>query len=124
MSIVRIDHVNIAAEPSILERCRKFYVEVIGLVEGFRPPLSSRGHWLYAGDYAVVHLTETGTEGAGGVSGLLNHYALECDDGAAIIARLDALKVSYEVTRVPSSNRMQVFLHDPAGIGIELSFIT
>lgn len=122
MSILSLDHINIIAEATLLERCRSFYVNVIGLIEGFRPPFASRGHWLYAGEHAVVHLTERDTNMPGSGSGFLDHYALACDDGSELLARLDSSSIPYEVMRVPNWNRVQVFLRDPAGVGIEVSF--
>ena len=39
-----------------LEACKAFYMELLGLQEGFRPPLGFPGVWLYAGGQAVLHV--------------------------------------------------------------------
>ena len=52
-----IDHVNIATEK--LQETRDFFVEVLGLEEGWRPEaFGFQGHWLYAGGRPIVHLQQ------------------------------------------------------------------
>src|SRR5690349_21522095 len=46
-------------EPQDLERTKNFYVEVLGLEIGDRPPLDFPGYWLYSGGQATVHLMGT-----------------------------------------------------------------
>ena len=43
-------------EPQDLERTKDFYVDVLGLENGERPPLGFPGYWLYSGGQATVHL--------------------------------------------------------------------
>ena len=57
MHVVRIDHVNIIGSPELVAKCRTFYIDILGLQEGYRPPFRSSGFWLYAGKAANVHLT-------------------------------------------------------------------
>ena len=54
-----LNHVSIRT--SGLEACRRFYVDVLGLVAGPRPHFPFPGLWLYAGptsewSNAVVHV--------------------------------------------------------------------
>ena len=46
-------------EPQDLERTKDFYVDVLGLEIGDRPPLDFPGYWLYSGGQATVHLMGT-----------------------------------------------------------------
>src|SRR3979411_3401653 len=46
-------------EPQDLERTKEFYVDVLGLEIGDRPPLDFPGYWLYSGGTATVHLMGT-----------------------------------------------------------------
>lgn len=124
MTISGLAHVNIRASEALIEQVRRFYVDVVGLLEGPRPPFRSRGHWLYAGSLDVMHLTIDPTmAGAAPVrTGWLDHFAFAADDLDGTTARLDAHGVPYQIDRVPSSNEAQVFFRDPAGIAIELNF--
>lgn len=119
MSVRALHHVNIQGDPALIAECRAFYVEALGLRDGFRPPFRRPGHWLYAGNAAVVHLLETEPRPSGAA---LDHVAFACDDVDATIARLDALGIAYELDRVPGSGEAQIFLRDPAGVGVELNF--
>ncbi len=92
-SVRGIGHVNFRAPAGTIERLRCFYVDVAGLREGPRPAFrsGSRGHWLYAGDRDVLHLTIARDSGASKqLPGVFNHLAFDCDDLAVTRARLDA----------------------------------
>lgn len=124
MAIKALAHVNIRASESLIERVRRFYVDVVGLTEGRRPPFRSRGYWLYAGALDVMHLTidASMTGEVPARTGWLDHFAFAADDLDAMLMRLDIHGVPYQIDRVPSSNQAQVFFRDPAGIAIELNF--
>ena len=121
MSVHKLDHVNIAGPAELIARCRDFYVDAIGLTEGFRPPFRRAGYWLYAGDAPLIHLTVS-AEDAPGPTGAFNHFALQCDDLEQMLARLQQRGVAYEITSVPGADVTQLFVRDPAGVGVELSF--
>ena len=122
MTILGIDHVNLSGPAELMERCRAFYVEVIGLTEGPRPGFRSRGFWLYAGGQPVVHLTvrdeKTVMNGQTG----FDHYAFQCQGLDAVLARLESHGVAFKADRVPGTGRVQLFLTDPAGVSLELNF--
>ncbi|WP_243047459.1 VOC family protein [Dyella sp. RRB7] len=127
MGVRGIDHVNLRAPADLVERLRRFYTDLIGLREGPRPtPRSgSRGHWLYAGERALIHLgIAADGDGQPQRTGWLSHVALACDDLEAMRARLDAAGVPYRVEIVDAPGQVQLFLSDPAGVGIELNFRT
>lgn len=121
MSVVGIDHINITATMPTLERCVRFYADVLGLTPGLRPPFKTRGFWLYAGDAPIVHLTEAGTD-APVADGPLNHIALACRGAEAMEETLRRLEIPYTVARVPARNQVQIFVRDPAGVRLELNF--
>jgi catechol 2,3-dioxygenase-like lactoylglutathione lyase family enzyme len=126
MSGVRgLAHANLRAPAAVIERLLRFYVDVIGLHEGPRPAFrsGSRGHWLYAGDADVLHLTIAGPGDAEPqATGMLDHLAFACTDLAATRARLDAAGLAYEIDEVAERGQVQVFLTDPCGLDIELNF--
>ena len=122
-----LDHVNLRAPAALIERLRRFYVDIVGLQEGPRPSFrsGSRGHWLYAGEQPLMHLSISAEgEGLPQRSGWLNHYAFACDDLASTRARLDAAEIPYKVDIVDSLGQVQLFLTDPAGLAVELNFRT
>ncbi|MDY7537060.1 diguanylate cyclase [Undibacterium sp. RTI2.1] len=130
-----LNHINIKAPSALLERVRDFYCSVLGLQTGFRPAFQSHGYWLYAGDSCMIHLSEltefihndsdamavVGTT-LGTTTGYLNHVAFACQDLSQSKAQLELFGVSYTVKTVPETKQTQLFLIDPAGVGIELNF--
>jgi catechol 2,3-dioxygenase-like lactoylglutathione lyase family enzyme len=119
---MRIDHINIRASRPLIERVRAFYCTVFGLEEGFRPAFSSGGHWLYAGDRPLVHLSIGGESGAGGGPSHLDHVAFQSADLEAFCETLEANGVPYRSNFIPEIDLSQVFLTDPAGTGLEVNF--
>ena len=59
MSVIGFDHYNLCGPRELLESLRVFYTEVVGLTDGYRPPFETFGFWLYAGEHAVLHLSES-----------------------------------------------------------------
>jgi len=116
-----IDHINISGPIEKLEECIRFYTDVLGLSQGYRPPFSSRGFWLYAGDAPIIHLTEMDANGAP-FGGPLNHVAFACEHFESVEARLRARDVPFTVDHVPMTSQVQIFLKDPAGVALELNF--
>lgn len=125
MPVRGLGHVNLRATAAVIAQLRRFYRDVIGLDAGLRPTFrsGSRGYWLYAGGHAVLHLT-IGTDGDTALqpSGPFNHVAFDCDDLDAMRGRLDAAGVDYQTDVVDALQQTQLFLRDPAGIGVELTF--
>jgi catechol 2,3-dioxygenase-like lactoylglutathione lyase family enzyme len=120
-----LDHVNLRAPAALLERLRRFYVDIIGLIEGPRPAFrsGSHGHWLYAHTYPVMHLTVCNADSDDArPTGWLDHIAFACVDLPGMRARLDAAGVPYRIDKVDLPGQVQLFLIDPAGVGVELNF--
>ena len=124
MSVRGFDHYNLRAARPVLEELRDFYRDVVGLTVGERPPFRRFGYWLYAGDTAVLHLSEadeTETRSRTAVT-TFAHAAFNCTGRAEFERRLKALGIPYRTARVPLLNIAQLFFHDPAGNGVELQF--
>jgi glyoxylase I family protein len=123
-----IAHVNLRGPGPLIERLRAFYVDVIGLREGPRPGFrsGSHGHWLYAGDRDVVHLSIDARAGEPDVPAPrgagFNHVAFTCHGLGGMMQRLREAGVDFRVDRVDDLHQVQLFLHDPAGTRIELNF--
>jgi catechol 2,3-dioxygenase-like lactoylglutathione lyase family enzyme len=123
-----------------LEASRRFYVEVMGLRVGFRPPFAFPGLWLYLGedesDFGVVHLIgvepgapeglssylgERPTDAAAG-TGALDHIAFLATGWRELKARLAGAGRDIVERTVPSLGLHQVFVTDPSGVTIELNY--
>ncbi len=119
MPLAWLDHVNIRT--SRLGVMTRFYVEVLGLVVGPRPPFAVEGAWLYCGERAVVHLVET-ERTPGGTEPRIEHFAFRGEDIEAFRQRLEAHSVAYDTMTVPDIHIEQIFLKDPEGNNIEVGF--
>ncbi len=43
-----IDHYNLRSDEKMIETLKDFYINIVGLKLGHRPPFKSKGYWLYA----------------------------------------------------------------------------
>lgn len=124
MPVLGFNHYNLRASRAVIEQLREFYVSVLGMRVGERPPFASMGYWLYLGDQAILHLTMARKEEirTPHVHNTFDHIALSCSDLSSMQAHLDGLGVPYRQSEVPLLGQIQLFLQDPAGNGIELNF--
>jgi len=136
MEIKKLAHYSIRT-PN-LEASRRFYKEVLGLEEGFRPPFAFPGAWLYlAGDdsdYGVVHLIGTEAAASAGLSeylgarpdatgsGSIDHVAFLAEGLPAMRRRLAAAGYAFRERTVPNLGLHQVFIEEPSGVTVELNF--
>ena len=128
MPVKGIQHYNIRAPLPVLERARDFYVGVLGMTPGDRPAFATSGVWLYAGGDPIVHLSarSTGDEPdaeADGGQGFLTHLALKCTGLDAMLRRLIEFDIPFEIDEDPSHSQVQIYVADPAGVELELTFI-
>ncbi|MGH8126752.1 MAG: VOC family protein [Gammaproteobacteria bacterium] len=124
MSTSGFSHYNLRAPRELLELLRLFYCDVVGLSVGERPPFRNHGYWLYAEDHDILHLTEaaTGEVRATDVDTTFDHVAFKCSGLTAFESNLRAHGIAFETDHVPLTGRVQLFLKDPAGNGVELNF--
>lgn len=138
MGIRRLGHYSIRTVD--LDASRRFYTQILGFKEGFRPPFNFPGIWLYQGndeaDYGVVHIIgidhndpqglrdylgdKSGSELVG--TGVVDHIAFLADDLADMRGRLSASGIPFTERIVPSLGLYQVFVKDPSGVTVELNF--
>jgi hypothetical protein len=151
MNVLGLNHFNITASPALIEQLKNFYVNVIGLTLGPRALLDHDGFWLYAGEFSIVHLSAreqstcqqsicrniAETTAAKKVplevplevtlvESCFNHISLSCVGLAATIEKMIAMEIPYKITEVLGvgleGGQTQIFIKDPAGIGVELTF--
>jgi catechol 2,3-dioxygenase-like lactoylglutathione lyase family enzyme len=121
MHVQRLDHVNVRTHD--LEATRRFYVDVVGLRVGDRPPFDFPGLWLYDDRVAVIHVTGLGPADARtGDTGSVDHIAFRVEGLGAMRERVARLGVPVRECIVPRNGDLQIFLTDPNGLNIELTF--
>ncbi len=86
MPVLSINHFNLRADSALTRRLRDFYVDVVGMTEGWRPPFDFPGHWLYLGDQPVLHLVADDQAAAvpAAQRPILDHVAFSCTGLLAI----------------------------------------
>jgi len=124
MPVIGFSHYNLRGDRGTLDALRDFYVDVIGLRVGERPPFAHFGYWLYIGQQAVLHLSEAPPNEVreANVTGTFDHVAFSCTARTEFEARLHERGIAYRRSHVPLTNQHQLFLVDPAGNGVELNF--
>ncbi|OYD77371.1 UNVERIFIED_ORG: glyoxalase/bleomycin resistance protein/dioxygenase superfamily protein [Burkholderia sp. CF145] len=121
---MHLDHATIVTPD--LDGTRRFFVDVVGLEEGARPPFGVDGYWLYADGRAVIHLVDSTLPGhSGRVTPRIDHIAFRLDDDTqwqALLARLEKAGVAYQTADVPLSGEVQLFVALASSVVIE--FVT
>ncbi|MBE9557096.1 MAG: VOC family protein [Proteobacteria bacterium] len=134
MALTRLDHFSIRTAD--VEKTRDFFVMVLGLTDGERPPFNFPGAWLYCAGKPVVHIIGIdpndksglvdylgdGDEEAPTGSGAVDHLAFMAEDLNATRALLEQAGVATREREVPLLGLRQIFMEDPNGVTIELNF--
>ena len=138
MPIRKLAHFSVRT--TALDQSRKFYTDVLGFRDGFRPPFKFPGHWLYRGgdeaDFGVVHLIGIDTDDPQGLvdylgdkaeeglhgSAAVDHLAFLATDLPDMHRRLRQAGLAFRERTVPSLGLHQVFVEDPSGVTIELNY--
>ena len=118
MAIEGMNHFNVLTDD--VEKTRRFYVDIVGLTEGDRPPLGFDGAWLYAGGRAILHVSKARLPKP--PAGVIDHMAFSATDLKGTIARLKRHGVEHRVFQQVGTRIWQVFCHDPMGAKVELDF--
>ena len=118
MPIQGMNHFNVLSDD--VDATRRFYVGVLGLVEGDRPPFGFPGLWLYAGGHPILHIS--GARLPAQRSGVIEHIAFTGSDLAATIAQLKRHGIEHSLSRQVGTGIWQVFCHDPMGARVEIDF--
>lgn len=126
--LLSLGHVTVRSTD--FDRTERFYCGLLGMRVGPRPAIPVPGRWLYVGDVAVVHVLPrvpsvaggAGTDAASGAASTIDHFALDAQDRPAFEDRLRAAGQQFETRRLADSDIWQIFLFDPDGARVELSF--
>ena len=118
--ILGMDHFTIVTNQ--LETTRRFYVDLLGLQEGPRPPFPVDGLWLYVNGKAILHVISVDTM-PNPRRGVLDHMAFSAQGFSSTLDKLDQYDVRYRIIRAPGDERTwQVFFKDPNHVDVELDF--
>lgn len=137
MPIQKLAHYSIRTTD--LDKSRRFYIDVMGMREGYRPPFKFPGAWLYLGedeaDFGVVHIIGIDPHDPSGLleylgdkdslengSGSVDHIAFLATDVEQFHQRLRQAGYAWRDRSVPSLGLHQVFVEDPSGVTIEMNF--
>lgn len=118
---IPLESVNhIARETDDVERSRRFYRDVLGFREVWRPDFDFEGAWLF--NYGVmIHIIKGAPRVLPSeISTRADHVALHTSDIEAVERILQELDIPYKKNYVPKTNVTQVFFHDPDGNHIEV----
>ena len=136
MSLKTFEHVLILADD--LKKTKEFYVDLLGLKDGYRPDFPFPGHWLYLNEddkAACIHLAMR-KQGDGqdyyigkknnvkSGSGAIDHVAFNCEDIDSMKEMFDNKSIEYTHRKVPGFPLEQLLVDDPDGVKVELNFPT
>lgn len=119
MTIQGMNHFTVLS--SNLEKSKEFYIDVLGLKEGYRPPFAFPGAWLYAGNQAILHIM-AGKPMPAAAAGVIDHMAFTASNLQEVVDTLKQRHISYELHRLRGLENWQLFCHDPDGAKVELDF--
>ena len=119
-----------AIKTADLDATVRFYTEVLGMVVAERPPIGFPGAWLkpaQAGADAIIHLYagDAAKEADGSVqtgSSAIDHVSVVCQGYSDFKAQFEKFGLAYRENLVPATLLWQLFVYDPNGIQLELTF--
>jgi catechol 2,3-dioxygenase-like lactoylglutathione lyase family enzyme len=119
MAIAGMNHFTVLS--GNLDATKAFYIGILGLKEGYRPPLGFPGMWLYVGDQAILHVI-AGRKLPSEPAGVLDHMAFSASDLPATVKKLESSGIKYDLRKQADSGTWQLFCFDPSGAKVELDF--
>ena len=118
MNIVGMNHFNVLTDD--VDATRRFYVGILGLTEGSRPPFKFDGLWLYAGGRPILHVSAAKLPKDR--AGVIDHIAFSTTGLKETAAKLKQHGIEFTLNQQVGSGIWQIFCHDPMGAKVELDF--
>lgn len=121
---------HLAIKTDDLQSTRAVWIGVIGLMEVPRPDFGYPGAWLACpqpGGQAIIHIyaggPALGPDGrAERGTGAIDHVSLACSGYHAYRTRFRAAGVDWREFLVPGTTLWRLFVYDPSGVQLELTF--
>ena len=103
---------------------KDFYINIVGLTLGQRPPFKSKGFWLNAEGKDVLHLSSTknNEKKEHHVNATFDHLAFSASNLKYYEEILNEHNIPFTFREVPEIGTKQIFFKDPVGNGVELIF--
>jgi hypothetical protein len=120
VEIKLLEHVNI--QTTQLELMENWYIEILELEKGYRPPFGTNGAWLYGAGYSMVHLIEVDEPPERSENPELEYFAMRAVGLESLLERLKAKGILYFNMRVPDLRILQVNFYVPEGNHIHIDF--
>jgi catechol 2,3-dioxygenase-like lactoylglutathione lyase family enzyme len=121
MSLINgLDHINIRTAD--LAATKAFFMDVLGLTEGWRPAFGFPGAWLYAGEKDVVHLVQVAQPAAASAGSSLDHFAFDISDYDEARRRVVATGLKFYELAGPGTSVKQIFVTEGNGVSVELNW--
>ena len=119
-----LNHYNLRSDERTMHILKNFYMNIVGLSLGERPPFKSKGFWLNAEGKDVLHLstTKNNEKKEHHVNSTFDHLAFSASDIKHYETILNENNISFTFREVPEIGTKQLFFKDPVGNGIELIF--
>jgi catechol 2,3-dioxygenase-like lactoylglutathione lyase family enzyme len=121
---------HVAIKTNDLAATNRFYCELLGLRAVARPDFGYPGSWLACpmpGGDAIIHIyaggPALGADGRAPVgSGAIDHLSLSAVGFHETRGRLAELGLPWREFLVPGTTLWQLFVYDPSGVQLELTF--
>ena len=119
-----IDHYNLRSDEKMIETLKNFYINIVGLKLGYRPPFKSKGYWLYAKEKDVLHLSSSkdNIKNLINIDSTLDHVSFSANDKSFLMETLEKNNIVFKERYIPEINIDQFFFKAPVGNGIYLIF--
>jgi catechol 2,3-dioxygenase-like lactoylglutathione lyase family enzyme len=119
-----------AIKTADLDATVRFYTEVLGMIVADRPPIGFPGAWLkpaQPGADAIFHFYagDAAQEADGSVqrgSAAIDHVSAVCQGYSRFKAQFEKYGLPYRENIVPATPLWQLFVYDPNGVQLELTF--
>lgn len=122
MSTTGLHHFTIRCAPQDLPELVDFYSKYLKLTTGARPVMPFPGFWLYSGASPLVHLFACLDQKETGTTGALDHISFRAHGLEETRAFLREDGIAFDDIPVAGWPLQQIFLRDPNGMKIELTF--
>jgi catechol 2,3-dioxygenase-like lactoylglutathione lyase family enzyme len=121
---------HVAIKTNDLARTRRFYLDILGLTEVPRPDFGYPGAWIgvpLPGGQAIIHIYAGGPAlGRDGVapvgSAAIDHVSVSAIGFHDFVDRFTAHGLDFREFVVPGTTLWQLFIYDPSGVQLELTF--